>query len=89
MNVALEGLESSQNYLEVYFPGTVDIYVYDNPQAIHDALPDAEQNWIAGHADPDQGVILVSHTATLHCGLHDAPSRDRGMSPQVQRQEET
>jgi hypothetical protein len=60
LNVALEGLRSSQNYLDVYFPETVDIYVYDTPQAIQDALPDAEQNWIAGHADPDQGVILVS-----------------------------
>ena len=60
LNVALEGLESSQNYLEVYFPETVDIYVYDRPQAIHAALPDSEQNWVAGHADPDRGLILVS-----------------------------
>lgn len=28
-------------------------------------------------------------TATLHCGLHDAPPRDRGVSAQVQRQAET
>ena len=27
---------------------------------MQDALPNAEQNWIAGHADPDQGVILVA-----------------------------
>ena len=29
LNVALEGLRSTQNYVEVYFPETVDIYVYD------------------------------------------------------------
>lgn len=60
LNVALEGLRSTQNYVEVYFPETVDIYVYDKPQAMQEALPNAEHNWIAGHADPDQGVILVS-----------------------------
>ena len=60
LNVALQGLSNSQNYVEVFFPETVEIYVYEDPQAMQEALPDAEQNWIAGHADPDQGVIMVS-----------------------------
>lgn len=60
LNVALQGLENSQNIVEVFFPETVEIFVYEDPQPMRDALPGAGQNWIAGHADPDQGVILVS-----------------------------
>lgn len=32
--------------------------------------------------------LLSPGEATLHRGLHDAPPRDRGVSAQVQRQEE-
>ena len=60
VNVALEGLRSTQDLLEIFFPNNLDIYVYDSSQAIQAALPNGGQNWIAGHADPVQGVILVS-----------------------------
>jgi hypothetical protein len=60
LNVALEGLRSTQDLLEIFFPSNLDIYVYDSAQAIQAALPNGGQNWIAGHADPIQGVILVS-----------------------------
>ncbi|MEE9189102.1 MAG: peptidase MA family metallohydrolase, partial [Anaerolineales bacterium] len=60
LNVALEGLRSTQDLLEIFFPSSLDIYVYDSAQAVQTALPISGQNWIAGHADPMQGVILVS-----------------------------
>jgi hypothetical protein len=60
LNVALGSLQNSQNYVEVFFPGTVEIYVYEDPQAMQEALPTAGQTWIAGHANPDQGIILLS-----------------------------
>lgn len=60
LNVALEGLRSTQDILEVFFPESIDIYVYESPQAMQAALPNGGQHWIAGHADPFQGLILVS-----------------------------
>jgi hypothetical protein len=60
LNVALEGFRNTQDLLEVFFPNSLDIYVYETPQAMQAALPKDSQDWIAGHADPDQGVILVS-----------------------------
>ncbi len=60
LNVALEGQRSTQDLLEIFFPSSLDIYVYDSAQAVQTALPIGGQNWIAGHADPMQGVILVS-----------------------------
>ena len=60
LNVALEGVRDVQELLEVFFPENLDIYVYDSIQAMQAAVPDAGQYWIAGHADPIQGVILVT-----------------------------
>jgi hypothetical protein len=60
LNVALEGLRSIQELLDVYFPDSMNIYVYDNVQNMQSSLPSGGQNWIAGHADPLQGVIFVS-----------------------------
>ena len=60
LNVALEGIRSSQEILAVFFPDSMDIYVYDSAQTMQAALPNGGQNWIAGHADPFQGLILVS-----------------------------
>jgi hypothetical protein len=60
LNVALEGLRSTQELLAVFFPDSLDVYVYDSVQALQAALPGGGQSWIAGHADPFEGVILVS-----------------------------
>ncbi len=60
LNVALEGIRSTQDLLAVFFPNSMDIYVYDSVQNMQSAIPNGGQNWIAGHADPFQGVIFVS-----------------------------
>lgn len=60
LNVALQGARDVGELLEVFFPPSLDIYVYDSMQAMQAALPDASQYWIAGHADPSQKVILVT-----------------------------
>jgi hypothetical protein len=64
LNVAFAGLLHSQELLDVFFPEDLEIYVYADFQALQAALPDVEQDWIAGHADPAQGVILVSLPAS-------------------------
>jgi hypothetical protein len=60
LNVALESLTSTQDLLTVFFPQNLDIYVYDSVQALQAALPNGGQNWLAGHADPFEGIMLVS-----------------------------
>lgn len=60
LNVSLEGLRNIQDLLAVFFPQGMDVYVYDSVQALQAALPNGGQNWLAGHADPVGGVILVS-----------------------------
>jgi hypothetical protein len=60
LNVSLEGLRTIQDLLAVFFPQSMDVYVYDSVQALQSALPNGGQNWLAGHANPDGGVILVS-----------------------------
>lgn len=60
LNVAFAGLLRSQELLDVFFPDNVEIYVYADFQSLQAALPDVEQDWIAGHADLAQRVILVS-----------------------------
>jgi hypothetical protein len=57
LNVTLAGAKSIQELLEVFFPENLDMYVYENTQA---ASPSADQYWIAGHASPIQGVIMVT-----------------------------
>jgi hypothetical protein len=60
LNVARAGFKRIGEFLEVYLPENVDIYVYGSPQAIQDALPITDQDWVAGHADPERAIILVS-----------------------------
>jgi hypothetical protein len=69
LNVALEGFRNTQDLLEVFFPNSLDIYVYETPQAMQAALPKDSQDWIAGHADPDQGVIMHTHMQIYLLGL--------------------
>lgn len=60
LNVALEGLQKTQDLLGIYFPEQLDIYVYDDALALQAALPKNNQKWVAGHAEPIYSVILVS-----------------------------
>lgn len=60
LNVSRTGLTRLQEFLDVFVPENVDIYVYDSPQAIQDALPKSGQDWAAGHADPVRALIFVS-----------------------------
>jgi hypothetical protein len=75
LNVAQAGLKQIQSYLPVAPKGTVKIYVYDSASEVQKALQLSGQSWIAGHADPDLGVILVS--------LPDGPEQHLEMERQV------
>lgn len=60
LNVAQAGLDRSMELIPLSQPERVQIYAYENAQDLQEALFLSGQNWIAGHADPDLGVILVS-----------------------------
>lgn len=60
LEIARTGLERIETILPVKRPEQIDIYAYPNSAAMQETLLLTGQNWIAGHADPDLGVIVVS-----------------------------
>jgi Peptidase MA superfamily len=60
LNVANTSVLNWRNYLNIPPPGKTGIYVYDSVEAMQSALQTAAQTWVAGHADPDLGLILIS-----------------------------
>lgn len=60
INSATTGLKDVQEKLGAYPPDNINIYVYQNTDQMQSALTGSSKKWLAGHADPDLGVILVS-----------------------------
>lgn len=60
LNTAQTGLRSAQTYLKAYPPIPLRIFVYANTADLQSALQLSQQSWVAGHASPDLGIILVS-----------------------------
>jgi Peptidase MA superfamily len=60
LDVADAGWQRVQDLLKMPMPGKLDIYVYTDPETMQTALNPGSANWVAGHADPDLGVILVA-----------------------------
>jgi hypothetical protein len=57
---AQASLESAQIYLQAPPPEPVSVYVYPNPLDLQEAVQLNSQTWVAGHATPRKGVILIS-----------------------------
>lgn len=60
LGVAQSGWHRVQEFLPLELPDEVNIYIYDSVQALQAALRLTTERWVAGHADPEMGVILVS-----------------------------
>lgn len=60
LDMSLKGLEESNGILGAPSIQNIDIYVYGNSDDLQYALNLSGQTWIAGHADPTLGVVLVS-----------------------------
>ncbi|MBC8504956.1 MAG: hypothetical protein ISR58_03935 [Anaerolineales bacterium] len=62
LNTAYEGLARLQNQVNVPNPDKVTFYVYASTQDLQSTLQMSGQAaaWIAGHANPAAGVVLVS-----------------------------
>jgi hypothetical protein len=59
-NVARSGWDGIQNLIPLPKPTVLDIYIYANKDDLQSALKLSGQSWVAGHASPDLGVIMVS-----------------------------
>jgi hypothetical protein len=60
LDTAQEGLTRLQGMLPLPVPPTVDIYIYPDSRTLQSVLLPSAKNWVAGHADPDLGMILAS-----------------------------
>jgi hypothetical protein len=60
INVAQAGLEQAQSILEIDPPEPVQIYAYSSSRDLQDALMMTGGSWVAGHASPDLGMIMIS-----------------------------
>lgn len=60
LDAAQSGLERIRSILPVQNPPPIDIYIYPNSTDMQQTLQLAGQTWVAGHADPDLGVIVVT-----------------------------
>jgi hypothetical protein len=60
MNTAEAGLRSAQNLLNEVPSVNLKVFVYANTTDLQQSLQLAQKPWVAGHASPDLGVILVS-----------------------------
>ncbi len=60
-NVAEEGLRAIQNLVPLDPPvDPFEIYIYPHAKDLQNSLEIGGEPWIAGHASPDLGVVLVS-----------------------------
>ncbi len=60
LNVTQQGLEQAHSILAVEPPTPIQVYVYTSSRDLQSALQVDNQPWIAGHAAPDLGQILIS-----------------------------
>jgi hypothetical protein len=60
LDTARTAVEHIQEQISLETPGNVAVYVYASGADLQQALQFTSQTWIAGHADPDLGVMLVS-----------------------------
>jgi Peptidase MA superfamily len=61
LDVAQQGLQRAQTLLPVDLKQSmIDIYVYDSATDMQAALEPEGEAWIAGHADPSLGVMIVA-----------------------------
>ncbi len=60
LDVAVQSLQSSLTLLDIPFQGPVSIYIYPSVKELQSVLNLTPNSWVAGHASPDLGIILVS-----------------------------
>jgi len=75
LNVAQQALDTVPSLVQANIPNPVIIYVYRDPADLQSALSLVQQSWVAGHANPDLGIILLS--------IPDSPSQRMELERQI------
>ncbi len=60
LDAARNGIANIQSFFPVNTEQPIDIYIYASHQALQSALIAGSENWVAGHASPSLGVVLVT-----------------------------
>ena len=60
LNAARAGYQAIQTLIPVPDGDPIDIYIYDSAAEVQATLTQADASWMAGHASPDLGVVMVS-----------------------------
>jgi len=60
LNAAYNGLQKFESLLPVNLAEPIDIYIYVSSADVQNVLNLGGMTWVAGHASPDLGVVLVS-----------------------------
>lgn len=60
LDIAHAGLRKAQGFLPVPNLENINIYVYPSASELQATLLMSGQSWVAGHADPDLGISVVS-----------------------------
>jgi hypothetical protein len=61
IDAAESGYNKANNLLPVTIPNdSLDIYVYPDSESMQEVLQQNSEDWVAGHADADLGVIVVT-----------------------------
>jgi hypothetical protein len=60
LQTAQAGLKKIQSIIPIKAPEKIDIYIYPNSSTLQEALVLGGEEWVAGHADPDLGVMLAA-----------------------------
>ena len=72
LNVAISGLYSAQTYLPIADEFPIRIYAFKNANDLQTSLLLTQEDWVAGHASPELGVILISAPEGPVCALINA-----------------
>ena len=59
LEAAQAGLESIGRLVPSNLEQPIEIFIYANTDDLHSELIPGSENWVAGHADPALGVIMV------------------------------
>lgn len=60
LDAARRGLNSARDLIPLTPAGPLDIYVYSTANDLQGALVLGGQSWVAGHASPELGVVMIS-----------------------------
>lgn len=60
LQAAQNGLKSAQSLLDVEPPSPLQVYLYPDIQSLQSALNLSGTPWLAGHASPETGIVLVA-----------------------------